>query len=680
LKNSGPRIIGNTIKEINQYALGIATPNCIANQWAMAIGYFRPNETGTWSIRIESDGMSFLWIGDTALQTFSEKNADVIKNDNFGYKLVTGTVNITAKMYYPIRYIFGNEQYSCASFKIYFARPRSNLWFSDFTGLIFYPDHGDLMNTWLFPPLINAPSAVNASTAANVTGWTYIGWNTTWVTNDRNDISLFDTPANFRGYASEFNGLTDIFPVVNCAANVSFMLLSYFTAPSTGYWGVRAFFDDAGFVWIGQSALNNYTTSNALLSAYTRGLYSGHVRLEVNKKYPIRIAYGNGAGCATLYFYLAAPDNTIWSVYESYMKTAPNNLTQTLGWRLPSLDNATVTEFTNSITLVANVSGILTKYYFPGPQSYYDAVLDTFYRVERGQLFSMSLETYASIGFGSLIQPKLEQLALLRTAATTPLSTGSASYFLLSFLKYEHLQVAEISFYTILGTKITLDQSNVYCLSVIYRDVVQYGPQQAIDDDLNTYYQSENNNGLEYFGVRLPTNDIGQISLATRQDRVYGGRWIGASVILSLFNRIEDVSSQKLKAYFTIPFDPPEHGFTFYFSTSELINVKTVGQINNNLQAVIFTLSTVNSFTHAYAFYTTGTYYRGGNSRLIYLIVSGQLSVVSVDVFADSGFGTVVDITEDNPLLFSRLTLGPATVYNSSKVTEYVMVKLVSLF
>jgi hypothetical protein len=459
LKLSGPRIVGNSINQVSQDVLGIATPNCIANQWAMVLGYFRPSDTGIWSIRIECDGMSFLWIGNSALRTFTESDTDILKNDNYDYRLVTGAVNVTAGQYYPIRYIYGNEQYNCARFKIYLARPQSSRWFSDLTDLVFFPDSNSALDTWNIPPIITATQPSSVITAASVKGWSYIGWWRPWFNSSVQDIEFFEGPADFRGISTEFNGLSDIVPMETCAANVSLMLLTYFTAPNTGYWGVRAFYDDNGYMWVGSDALNNYTIHNAFISATRRGLYSQHMYLEEDKEYPIRVAYGNGVGCANFYFHLAAPYGNIWSEYEDYMNTFSNSDILNSDWSLPPLDSANITEFTNSLSIYANVSGIVTKYYFPGPENYYDRFLNRWYRVARGQLWSMTLETYASIGFGSIVMPDDQQLGVLRTAVRTPFNNGSSSYFLIVLPNGEYLQVAEVSTYTTAGSRVMIGSS-----------------------------------------------------------------------------------------------------------------------------------------------------------------------------------------------------------------------------
>jgi hypothetical protein len=340
------------------------------------------------------------------------------------------------------------------------------------------------------------------------------------------------------------------------------------------------------------------------------------------------------------------------------MNTFSNSDILNSGWSLPPLDSANIAEFTNSLSIYANVSGIVTKYYFPGPQNYYDRFLNRWYRVERGQLWSMTLETYASIGFGSIVMPEDEQLGVLRDAVKTPFNNGSSSYFLIILPSGEYLQVAEVTTYTTAGSRVMIGSSDVFCLSVLWGDTYQIGPQQAVDDDITTIYHSENYYPIEFLGIRLPTDDIAKISVVTRQD-TYSHRWIGSQIIVSLYNTYQETSSQKFKTYFNIPFDPPGYGFAFYFSSTGLSNVKTVNQDTQDIQALILDRE-ISTQVYEYEFYIPGIFYRFENSHNIYQIINGKLYAISVDIYAAAGFGLIVGNSIDTTSLYIiRQTLNP---------------------
>ena len=80
----------------------------------------------------------------------------------------------------------------------------------------------------------------------------------------------------------------------------SYQYLGYFLAPSTGIYTFGIASDDAGYLWIGDTATSGYTTSNAIVAqpglrgaAYT---YSGNISLTAGVYYPIRFMTGNNGG------------------------------------------------------------------------------------------------------------------------------------------------------------------------------------------------------------------------------------------------------------------------------------------------------------------------------------------------------------------------------------------------
>jgi hypothetical protein len=67
-------------------------------------GYFRANVTGTWTFTIlQSDDSSYIWVGSAALSGYTTTN-QVAKQSS-----TTGTVNMIAGVYYPIRILYGEN-------------------------------------------------------------------------------------------------------------------------------------------------------------------------------------------------------------------------------------------------------------------------------------------------------------------------------------------------------------------------------------------------------------------------------------------------------------------------------------------------------------------------------------------------------------------------------------------
>ena len=73
-------------------------------QW---LGYFKPTTTETYTFYLSSDDGSYLWIGSNALSGFTTANANINNGGAHGTQEVSGSVSLTAGVFYPIRIQFG---------------------------------------------------------------------------------------------------------------------------------------------------------------------------------------------------------------------------------------------------------------------------------------------------------------------------------------------------------------------------------------------------------------------------------------------------------------------------------------------------------------------------------------------------------------------------------------------
>lgn len=73
-------------------------------QW---LGYFKPTTTETYTFYTASDDASYVWIGNNAITGFTTTNAIVKNGGLHGITEQSGTVSLTAEVYYPIRIQFG---------------------------------------------------------------------------------------------------------------------------------------------------------------------------------------------------------------------------------------------------------------------------------------------------------------------------------------------------------------------------------------------------------------------------------------------------------------------------------------------------------------------------------------------------------------------------------------------
>jgi len=75
-------------------------------------GYFLAPTTGSYTFFTNSDDASYLWIGDNALQGYTRTNPVVNNGGLHPLRETSGTINLTAGIYYPIRVIYGNQNIS----------------------------------------------------------------------------------------------------------------------------------------------------------------------------------------------------------------------------------------------------------------------------------------------------------------------------------------------------------------------------------------------------------------------------------------------------------------------------------------------------------------------------------------------------------------------------------------
>jgi hypothetical protein len=73
-------------------------------QW---LGYFRPTTTQTYTFYTNSDDASYVWVGANAISGFTTANATVNNGGAHGPIETSGSIALTAGVYYPIRIQFG---------------------------------------------------------------------------------------------------------------------------------------------------------------------------------------------------------------------------------------------------------------------------------------------------------------------------------------------------------------------------------------------------------------------------------------------------------------------------------------------------------------------------------------------------------------------------------------------
>ena len=85
-------------------------PNAADVYTVLWLGYFfTGNNSGTFTFYTNSDDMSYLWIGPSALSGYTAANSTVNNSGLHGMSTKSGTITLSANTYYPIRILFAEN-------------------------------------------------------------------------------------------------------------------------------------------------------------------------------------------------------------------------------------------------------------------------------------------------------------------------------------------------------------------------------------------------------------------------------------------------------------------------------------------------------------------------------------------------------------------------------------------
>lgn len=112
-----------------------SVPTTTSYQW---LGYFKPATTETYTFYTTSDDGSYVWIGNTAVSGYTTANALVNNGGLHPSQERSGSIALTAGVYYPIRIQTGNNL-SGGLHSTQFSTPTISKT-GTFTGLLFHDD------------------------------------------------------------------------------------------------------------------------------------------------------------------------------------------------------------------------------------------------------------------------------------------------------------------------------------------------------------------------------------------------------------------------------------------------------------------------------------------------------------------------------------------------------------
>jgi hypothetical protein len=97
----------NPATSVQTTAISEANSNDGSNFSCQWLGYFLPSTTETYTFFTASDDASYVWVGSNAVSGFSTGNAVVNNGGAHAVQERSGTISLTAGVYYPIRIQFG---------------------------------------------------------------------------------------------------------------------------------------------------------------------------------------------------------------------------------------------------------------------------------------------------------------------------------------------------------------------------------------------------------------------------------------------------------------------------------------------------------------------------------------------------------------------------------------------
>jgi hypothetical protein len=113
-----PAVLPSGVQSFNSLVLSNNGTNA-ANYGFIAIGYFKPPTTGTYTFTLSSDDYSALWIGDTAVGVNNRTLANAVVYTTTSN---SGSVTLNAGQYYAVRYVF-EEGYGTDQFTLSWSGP-----------------------------------------------------------------------------------------------------------------------------------------------------------------------------------------------------------------------------------------------------------------------------------------------------------------------------------------------------------------------------------------------------------------------------------------------------------------------------------------------------------------------------------------------------------------------------
>jgi len=265
-------------------------------QWT---GYFKSDFSGNWTFSLATVNYSMLWIGDSAIN--NEIPNVFLTDTGNDISETTANINLINGKYYPIRIQWGKRSaYTNPYFVLSVTRNGTTI--TNLTSYLYSAKPN-------ITTLVGIPQVFIKTTANTIdnlyTSKIFLQYSEAGYHN--NVVDFVQNNPVYNGiilgpaYVANIGNLTEASTILNFTIvhnAYSILYTGYFKADFTGSFAFNLNTDDVAYLWIGDTAMTGYTTSNRLVYSSSGINGSGSITLTNGTYYPIRILWGNSTSSA----------------------------------------------------------------------------------------------------------------------------------------------------------------------------------------------------------------------------------------------------------------------------------------------------------------------------------------------------------------------------------------------
>jgi hypothetical protein len=326
-----PRYSGS-IDRIGRHSVGMGWNTCNNSQSISYIGYFLPNVTGIWGIRVWSQGSFALWIGNVSLANYTLGNA-IIRSE---IAKVSHAKVLLESRYYALRVVYGSD--SCSGFSVSFSAPGTSNWTHSMTDIFFAPKQDD--TSWNLTPL---PQSTTISTSTVDSNTLDGGWKIfVYDSYDRYDLNNLANMVSRVKLTDSIVSLRNV-TVDSCSPGTR-MIIGYLKPNVTGIFGIRVWNEGQFRMWVGDASRTTFESTSPYFSSNSTGRFVKKLSLLSGQYYAVRILHSTDSGsCTAFSLEFADPLSTSWYSFKTSFVYSPQ--LNAAGWTWPRLTSTSPTSY-----------------------------------------------------------------------------------------------------------------------------------------------------------------------------------------------------------------------------------------------------------------------------------------------------------------------------------------------